>query len=263
MTYFIICLICLLACSVGSICGMGGGVIIKPTMDALGILPVSTISFLSGCTVIGMTSYSVARSFQKKESIIDLTTSTPLAIGSALGGILGKQLFLYTETLFETPDTAGGVQAILLFFATGATLIYTIRKDKLSSKKLHSIVPCVIVGFLLGTFSSYLGIGGGPFNVAVFCYFFSMTTKAAAQNSLYVILFSQFTATAETVICGKVPDFSIVLLILMILCGILGSIAGRTLNKKLSEKAATYLLEGMMVLIMGISVFNGVQFLYW
>lgn len=260
MTYFIICLICLLACSVGSICGMGGGVIIKPTVDALGILPVSTISFLSGCTVIGMTAYSVGRSFQKKESAIDLSTSTPLAIGAALGGILGKRIFLYTETLFQTPDTAGGVQAVLLFFATGATLVYTLRKDKLAAKKLHSAIPCLIVGFLLGTFSSYLGIGGGPFNVAVLCYFFSMSTKIAAQNSLYVILFSQFTATAETVVCGKVPDFSIGLLLLMILCGIVGSIAGRKINKQLSEKAATYLLEIMMLVIMGISVFNVIQF---
>ena len=38
---------------------------------------------------------------------------------------------------------------------------------------------------------------GGPFNMAVLFYFFSMGTKTAAQNSLYVILISQLTgATA-------------------------------------------------------------------
>ena len=30
----------------GAICGIGGGVIIKPTLDAFGVLRVSTISFL-------------------------------------------------------------------------------------------------------------------------------------------------------------------------------------------------------------------------
>ncbi len=45
----------------GAICGIGGGVIIKPTLDAFGVLSVSTISFLSGCTVLAMTCYSVIK----------------------------------------------------------------------------------------------------------------------------------------------------------------------------------------------------------
>ena len=43
--------VCFLASIVGAICGIGGGVIIKPLLDALKILDVSQISFLSGCTV--------------------------------------------------------------------------------------------------------------------------------------------------------------------------------------------------------------------
>ena len=36
----------LLASIVGSICGIGGGVIIKPVLDALDVMSVSCISFL-------------------------------------------------------------------------------------------------------------------------------------------------------------------------------------------------------------------------
>lgn len=36
----------------GAICGIGGGVIIKPVLDMLGLASVATISFLSGCTVL-------------------------------------------------------------------------------------------------------------------------------------------------------------------------------------------------------------------
>ena len=39
------CLVALLACTIGKICGMGGGVIIKPVLDAFGILSVATITF--------------------------------------------------------------------------------------------------------------------------------------------------------------------------------------------------------------------------
>ena len=38
---------------VGAICGIGGGVIIKPVLDMLGMGSATTISFLSGCTGAG------------------------------------------------------------------------------------------------------------------------------------------------------------------------------------------------------------------
>ena len=57
----ILFLVCLAASGVGSIAGYGGGVIIKPVLDALHILPVSTISFLSGYTVLSMSIISLRR----------------------------------------------------------------------------------------------------------------------------------------------------------------------------------------------------------
>lgn len=51
---------------IGVICGIGGGVIIKPVLDAFGVLNVSAISFLSGCTVLSMSCYSVIKSKIKR-----------------------------------------------------------------------------------------------------------------------------------------------------------------------------------------------------
>ena len=50
----------------------------------------------------------------------------------------------------------------------------------------------------LGILSSFLGIGGGPINLVVLFFFFSMDTKTAAQNSLYTILFSPPRQPAES-----------------------------------------------------------------
>ncbi len=55
-------LISFMACIVGAICGMGGGVIIKPVLDFIQFGSASTISFMSGCTVLAMTAYSVGKS---------------------------------------------------------------------------------------------------------------------------------------------------------------------------------------------------------
>jgi len=258
----IICLIVtLLACTLGSICGMGGGVIIKPVLDALGLYGVSTINFLSGCTVLGMSSWSVFKTLARKESVIKFKTSTSLALGAAAGGITGKQIYGLTEKSIATPDMAGGIQAAVLFIAVLGTFIYTVNKDKIKSKTVTNIMWCVLIGFLLGNIGAFLGIGGGPFNVAVLYYFFSMDTKTAAQNSLYVIVFSQAAGLMQTAMSNKVPDFDVWILIGMILCGVIGSEIGRRINKGLSDKKATQLLEGVMILIMLINVYNIIKFI--
>ena len=59
--YLIIITICLLASVIGSICGIGGGVIVKPVLDSMGIMSVETVSFLSGLMVMSMSIYLLER----------------------------------------------------------------------------------------------------------------------------------------------------------------------------------------------------------
>ena len=114
---------------VGAICGIGGGVIIKPTLDAFGVLSVAAISFLSGCTVLSMSCYSVVRSKLAGDSGVDMKTGTPLAIGAAVGGIVGKMMFQYLSGQFADQDMVGAVQAACLVVITIGTLLYTIKKE--------------------------------------------------------------------------------------------------------------------------------------
>lgn len=250
----------LCACIIGKICGMGGGVIIKPVLDALGIMSVASINFLSGCTVLGMSCWSVGRSTLSGQSDIDWRVSTPLAIGAAVGGLLGKELFLCAAACFSNADMAGGLQAIILLVATLGTLLYTIYKDRIPMHHVRNGWACGVIGLALGTLGSFLGIGGGPFNMAVLYFYFAMSTKVAAQNSLYVILISQAAALVKTILSGNVPAVTWGVLVGMILCGILGSDVGGRMNQKLNEKKATWLFEASMILVMLINVYNIVKF---
>lgn len=45
MIYLIFLVVCFAASIVGAICGIGGGVIIKPVLDSFGVLDVTAISF--------------------------------------------------------------------------------------------------------------------------------------------------------------------------------------------------------------------------
>lgn len=254
--YAVCFLVAFLACIIGKICGMGGGVIIKPVLDATGVMEVAAINFLSGCTVIGMTCWSVGKSMVKRDSEIDLAVSTPLAIGAAVGGLLGKQLFSAVAGLFADANTAGGVQAGLLLVATFATLLYTVNKNRIRMLQVRSKPACILIGLGLGMLGTFLGIGGGPFNMAVLYFFFSMSTKVAAQNSLYVILISQTVGILATAFGSGIPMLSVWLLVGMVLCGVVGGEVGGRINKGLSEQRATRLFEASMVLVMAISCYN-------
>ena len=249
-------LVSLCASAVGAVCGIGGGVIIKPVLDLLHLESVTTISFLSGCTVLSMSCYSVLRAMAAGEKRVSLSTGTPLALGAAAGGLLGSRLFSAVRGMFANPNSVGAVQAACLAAVTLGTLIYTVCKSRVRTHRVKNKIACVVIGLALGCMSSFLGIGGGPINLVVLYFFFSMETKTAAANSLYIIFFSQLANLLTTLIGGSVPPFQPVLLVLMVAGGIGGGIAGRSLNKRLDDRAVERLFIGLMAVIIGISIFN-------
>lgn len=203
-----------------------------------------------------MTTYSVLRSRISGASQIDFKTATPLALGATIGGLVGKDLFSMVEGLFDTPNTAGAVQAAVLMVITIGTLIYTINKEKVATKRVANAFACAAIGLFLGIMSSFLGIGGGPINLVVLYYFFSMETKEAAQNSLYIILFSKAASTIRNVLTMDLASISIALIAGMAACGIMGGIAGRAVNKRIDSKRVDKLFTGLMVAIIPINIYN-------
>ena len=88
-----------------------------------------------------------------------------------------------------------------------------------------------------------------------------MSTKLAAENSLYIIFFSQIASLISTIVTGSVPDFQIGVLILMAAGGIAGGICGRTINKKIDEKTVDKLFIALMVLMIVINIYNIFKFM--
>ena len=252
--------VCLLASVAGSICGIGGGVIIKPVLDFWGIASVAAASFLSGCTVLSMSLYNVGGNLAGRSAGIELRTGTPLALGAAVGGLLGSQLFTAVQAMFENPNTVGAVQAVCLAAVTAGTLVYTVNKRRITTHRLSSWLACAVIGLALGCISSFLGIGGGPINLVVLYFFFSMDPKTAAANSLYIILCSQLASVLSTLASGAVPSFRPAVLALMVAGGIGGGMIGRSLNKRMDNRAVDRLFIGLMAVIIGISIYNGIRY---
>ena len=169
MQIFFSFLICLLATTIGGISGVGGGVIIKPVLDAASGMPVATVSFLSGCTVLAMTITSMLRS-HGDDVKVEPRRGTLLAIGAAVGGVVGKELF-------ELVRAAGGMtvsvaQQVMMIVLTLGVLAYTLKRSRIVARNVTHPVACICIGLILGLLSAFLGIGGGPINLAVLYYFF-------------------------------------------------------------------------------------------
>lgn len=254
-------LVALAASAIGSIAGIGGGVIIKPAMDAFRVLGVSTISFLSGLTVLSMSGYNVLRSLRSPGGQLKLGIAVPLGIGASLGGVVGKMLFQQVQAATGDPRMTGAIQSGCLILVTLLTLLYTLLSSRIRTRNLTSRALIFLSGCALGILSSFLGIGGGPINLMVLCYCFSMDIKEAAQNSLMVILLSQVTSLLTTLLTHSVPPFSPALLCLLVAGGILGGAAGRSWNRRLSVRQVDTLYRWTLVGIIGITTYNLLNFL--
>lgn len=258
--YGFVFVICLFASMVGAVCGIGGGIIIKPLLDALGILSVTQINFLSGCTVLSMTAYSVVKSRMNGESHIRTETSLPLVIGAVFGGIAGKQMFAWISAKNNEENLVGVIQAICLLGVTAGTLVYIIFQSRIKTIQVNNCTGCVLIGTVLGILSSFLGIGGGPVNLVMLYYFFSMETKVAVENSLYIIFFSQMANLMLYFLTGSIPDFSYSLLLLMILGGICGGVCGMKWNKGMQGRTVEKLLIGLMMSMIALNLYNLYKF---
>ncbi|MBR5867800.1 MAG: sulfite exporter TauE/SafE family protein [Clostridia bacterium] len=262
MAWLLYFLICIGATTLGAISGIGGGVIIKPVMDAVANMSVSSISFLSGCTVLGMSVVSVLRG-RGGDVKLDPRKGTWMALGGAVGGVFGKWVFDAIRTAFGNDSLVGVIQSGIMVLLTLGVLVYVLNKDKIRTLQVERGPICLVIGLGLGIASSFLGIGGGPINLVVLYYFFSMNTKTAALHSLYVILFSQTASFLTTVVGGKVPEFDPLVLAVMVVGGILGGFVGRWVSRKMSGSQVDRLFRGMLILIAVISGYNLCHYAGW
>lgn len=254
--YIVIILVCFCASVTGSVCGIGGGVIIKPVLDAIGVIPVHTVSFLSGCTVLSMAAVSVLHSPSRVKEQFNRRIAVWLGLGSAAGGLLGKAFYQGIIGRLANTDSVGAVQAGVLLVITVGTLIYTLKKNCIGTLSITHSAACFLIGLGLGILSSFLGIGGGPVNLVVLFFFFSMRTKQAAVYSLFIIMMSQTTSLISSMANRTIPEFPPVLLATMIGCGIVGGMAGSRINKRIKEAAADKLFIGVTAVIIMINIYN-------
>lgn len=254
MAYFAIALF---ATILGSMAGLGGGVIIRPILELLSDLGIEMISLYSTVTVFAMALVSIFLKV-KNGFKMDYNISALISIGAVIGGISGKELFFHMMILTGAKILSLFQQIILIFLLI--FIIFSVKYEDKMPKLILKNKPLIFsLGFLLGCISSFLAIGGGPINVAVIVMLFSFPLKEATIYSLIIIFTSQLSKILSLVVSGKFVDFSPTIISFMIIGGVSGGIIGSKLSEKLSEKAITNIFTIVILGVILINVVNAVN----
>ncbi|MDE5670733.1 MAG: sulfite exporter TauE/SafE family protein [Eubacterium sp.] len=239
----------------GAFVGLGGGVIIKPLLDLIGHDSVAAVNFISACAVFSMSISSTIKHIKAKTKI-DFKFIVILSIGAVAGGIAGSCLFDYMLTIFDN-TALKRIQGIILGILLIISVIY-INLKKRKSLNVKNPAGIITVGLILGLTASFLGVGGGPINVAFLVLFFSMSMKDAAVYSVGVIFFSQLSKLITTAVTDSIPEFNYVTLILAVATAVIGGILGARMNKKSNEKTIKTVFTVVVACVAGVNLCNAV-----
>lgn len=248
-------LIAIISTIIGSAAGIGGGVIIKPALDALSKYSLPTVNLLSSSTIFIMSIVTVFYQLKKKNKINSKNTII-VAIGSIIGGVIGQKIMTLLTSSRININIINNVQSVMLIILLLIVFIYMKNKSNIKTYNINNIILIGLLGLFLGAISAFLGIGGGPMNVAAFTILFSMSANEAARNSIIVIFFSQGSKILSIALTTGFSNYKLEMLPIMLIGGVLGGIIGYRLNKSVSEKNIVKVFNTVLIAIVILNVYN-------
>lgn len=255
LDYIIYFLIAIAATTIGAATGMGGGVMIKPVLDIMNDFNVATIGVLSSITVFAMAIVSVLKQMHQKVKI-NFEIAVPLALGSVAGGSIGQYVLTIIISILNANRLVMVVQNIALAILIIGVFLYMLNKSNIGTLGIKNIVLVVTTGIFLGIISAFLGIGGGPINVALLIYLFSLDIKIATLCSIITILFAQMSNLSQIAVITGFAIFDLSMLPPMVIGATAGGFIGSWFTRNLSEKTVEICFSGVQIIVLIFCIFN-------
>lgn len=253
--YFIVIVF---ANTVGAISGMGGGVLIKPILDFIGIHSVAAISFYSATAVFTMSIVSTGKKLASGQKL-NWQIVGWVSGGAILGGIFGNVAFEFLLWVFDKEDFVQLIQIGLTIVTLLFAFLYT--KYDWKNYRLRHVSWYFLCGLLLGFLASLLGIGGGPINVSLLMLLFSLPIKEATVYSICTIFFSQFAKLLTITFSTGFGRYDLTMLWFVVPGAIVGGLLGAKASNVLSVEKVTIVFQGVILVVLAINLYNGYQLL--
>jgi uncharacterized membrane protein YfcA len=186
----------------GSLIGVGGGLLMTPALTFLGLNPGQISSTSLFAVTFASASSTISYSKQKKIRY-DLALKT--AIVAIPGAISGA--FISSLIELESFKLYFGILLILtvIYLATNKSLLREKGKEGTTRFSLSRLIFYSGV-FGAGIISSIFGIGGGIIFVPLLVFVIGMTVAAASPTSQLALFITSFTGTITHAILGH-PDY--------------------------------------------------------
>jgi len=182
----------------GSMIGLGGGIIVVPVLTFLGFPPTVAASNSLFAALSNATASTISYSKQKR---IEYYLGLKLGLLSIPGTVLGAII---------STDVAPDIFKILFGFVLIASAAYIFLRKKIETKEKtiskQMIVFAIGASFFAGIISSFFGIGGGIIFVPLMVVGMGMAMKKAAPTSQMILLFASLSGVIVHSLLGH-PDF--------------------------------------------------------
>tara|TARA_B100000282_G_scaffold19413_1_gene13075 strand:- start:1332 stop:2246 length:915 start_codon:yes stop_codon:yes gene_type:complete len=251
--------------------GVGGGFLMTPLLIFLGIPPAiavaSEANHIVGSSLAGTIGHL-------KRKAVDIRMGNVLLAGGILGSFFGiyifnslKQIglvdllitasyFLFltgigTFMLYESLDSLGyfGHKKRSRIYHHSWIMGLPIKVRFRRSGLYISLIPPYIIGFVVGIFSSIMGVGGGFIIIPAMIYILRMPTNIVVGTSLYQIIF--ITSFVTILHASTNQSVDIVLALILLLGGAIGAQIGVRLSSKLN---GAWLRIALSILVLGVGI---------
>ncbi|MCH8860083.1 MAG: sulfite exporter TauE/SafE family protein [Thaumarchaeota archaeon] len=220
----------------GSIIGLGGGIIIVPVLTFFGFSPALAASN----SIFAVFSNAIASSISyAKQRRIEYSIGLKLGLlsipGTVVGALISSEI---TPSLFKI------LFALILIFAS----VYIFSKRKIEPKMYNISKQIMILAigasFVAGIMSGLFGVGGGIIFVPLMVIAMGLSMKNAAPTSQFILLFASGSALVTHTLLGH-PDFYQALLLAT--GAFVGGLVGARLSLEIKENSLKILISIVMV----------------
>jgi len=243
---------------IGAVVGLGGGVIIRPILDAIDYHNVMNIAFLSSAAVLIMAVVSTVKKVRDGTKI-DALTAALISIGAFIGGILGNLLLEFFVYMFYPETRVQMVQTIFTIIILTVAVYLTYKNNV--RYEITNKVFFPFLGVFLGAAAVFLGIGGGPLNVPVFMILFNLPVKQATAYSIVVIFFSHLFRIITMSFTRGLDYFDLQYLLVIVPAAIMGGVIGAIVSRKIADDTVRKAFMVTLTVIVFINIYNMVTFM--
>jgi len=225
--------------------GIGGGTLLVPLLLVFGYETKIAI----GISVVQMVFSSIYGSYlNNKKGTLDVIMVLTIGAGGFSGALLSGTI----TSAFS--DTA--LQVIFLFFALFALIrLFMTTHVHQEKRKVHKLL-LFIIGFVIGTISMTIGVGGSLILVPILVGFLHIPLKNATSAGLFFVVFSSVSGLISHSLHGHVDYESGIIVGLASLFGVYAGIhLKHRLDVKLQKKMLT-IFYLMIVLYLSYKIFG-------